>query len=85
MTPAQKLREALSGLPERKLKGVELLREFRSGGGGWFPADNAGNRDQIIQATVELIVYGQDCEKLLTRTRHLEPVPDDRPSLEYGL
>lgn len=79
--------EALAGLEPVELKGVELLREFRSRSPGWLPEpfDESIDRGAIVCATVELIEYGDACRAALQRLGDLSPVTLDEPVLEYGL
>lgn len=76
----------IESLEPVELKGVELLREFRSHSLAWLPPEGEKyNRVDIIAATVELAQYGEDCRKACRLLLDVDPIPLDEPVLEFGI
>lgn len=79
--------EALSTVPPKELKGVELLRRLRSETNQWMPDEIPADvpHSEVINATLELVSYAEECRKLATRLESLRPVPLAIPVMEYAL
>ena len=79
-----KLIEVLEGLQPVELKGVALLRERRLQTGNWFPQDDLGTKE-LIESTLELMKYGDDCLVVAKRLEDADPIPFGLPLAEFSL
>jgi hypothetical protein len=79
-----KLIEVLEGLQPVELKGVALLRERRLQTGNWFPQDDLETKD-ILESTLELMKYGDACQRVTKRLEDADPIALSVPLAEYPL
>lgn len=70
--------DALCNVPPLELKGVVLLREYHAT--GKLPED----RQQLIEATEELVAYTDTCTKTAHALASLEPIPAADEALAEG-
>jgi hypothetical protein len=69
--------------PPIELLGLALLRQSRPAPGAWFPTQIPP--EQVKQATLEFIVYGNHCLEMAQHLAALPPVPLALSCPEYGL
>jgi hypothetical protein len=68
---AETLRDCLLNLPPLELLGMKLLQD--SPHAGFFPSDVP--RETLKTAVVEMINYGERCQRAAQRLSKLTPVP----------
>ena len=67
--------DVLSDLPPLELYGMHLLKQVRPTSGSFFPSLTPIHRDELRQATTELITYTNNCHQMRSRLSDLQPVP----------
>jgi hypothetical protein len=80
--------EIVEDLEPVDLKGVELLRELRSRPNVWFPTDRAVSaipKEQIAEATIQMVTYVRASRETARRLDDLTPIPLAAPTPEYPL
>ncbi len=80
---SQQLIACLEALPPVELLGRVLLRQCQSTSGGWFPGDVP--MAQVVQATVEMVGYGNRASQAAQRLFGLRPVPLAVSVVEFPL
>ena len=73
----------LQSLTPVNLIGLTLLEECPPAPGGWFP--NQVPEERLVAATIQIIQYGDDCQRMAGRVTALRAVPVSLPVVEYGL
>jgi hypothetical protein len=71
VTTAETLRDCLLNLPPLELLGMKLLQD--SPHAGFFPSDVP--RETLKTAVIEMIDYGERCQRAAGRLSKLTPVP----------
>ena len=69
------LTDVLNDLPPLELHGMHLLKQVRPTAGSFFPSLTGIHRDELRQATSELITYTNHCHQMGYRLSDLQPVP----------
>lgn len=85
-SPALLLTDLLTCLlqsPPADLLGLALVRQSTPPPGAWFPT--AVPLEQVKQASVEFLDYGNRCREAAHKLTGLRPVPLSIPCLEFGL
>ena len=74
----EQFNQLLLDLPPMELKGVALLRQFRAT--GVMPTD----KEQVTEATRQLVTYTSACEAMARSLQSLPPVPAEESALVEG-
>lgn len=69
------LMDVLNDLPPLELRGMHLLKQVHPTAGSFFPSLTDIHRDELRQATGELITYTNHCHHMRYRLSDLQPVP----------
>jgi hypothetical protein len=80
---AQDLIVCLETLTPIKLIGLALLEGCQPTPGGWFP-DNVST-EQVVAATIQIILYGDTCKRMVDKLTALRAVPVPLAVMEYRL
>ncbi len=80
---AEDLLACLEQIPPVELSGLALLRQCQPTPGHWFPGEVS--TEQVVQATIEFIEYGNRSMSAAGKLAMLPPVPFRLPILEFGL